>query len=353
MQFCENRTMRAALLSHNRITFVSRPAPTPGHGELLLRVAFLGICGSDQARYWGVENEAPAEVVFGHEFSARVHTIGPGVTGYRVGEPVTVAPLLTCGVCRHCQLGSENQCEKRQRFGAAVDGAAQEYVVVPARCVYRLDPDLSLVEGALVEPLAIAEHAVGRVEASENDTALVMGAGAIGLLAAQVLKTKGLARVAVADIDERRLTLARSLGLDTVLSEPSALRAWLSRCKPAEVELIVEASGAQAALDMLPLLLAPSGQVIVVSKFSGATPLRFVDFLRREARLSFSRYFIAKDFERALDHIRRKQVKVRPLAETIVPASQLGVEGGRAVMQLARQNVRVLLDWDADDGEHG
>lgn len=339
----------AVLRAPQQITLKQRARPTPGPGEVLLRVAYVGICGSDLARFWGATNAAPQPVVFGHEFSGWVHALGPGVIGHRVGQPVTVAPLLTCEQCRYCQSGQEHLCRQRQVFGNDIDGAAQEYVVVPAHRVYHLPPGISLAEGSMVEPLAIAVHAARRAGAGEDDTVLILGAGAIGLLTALVLKARAVAQLVIADINPQRLALAGDLGIETVVSEPQALRSWLARAAPEGASIVIEASGAPPVLDLLPTLLAPLGRVVLIGKFLNPVPVSLDRLLRREADLHFSRYFTAADFETALHLLAEGQVRVNHLIEVSIPASQLAVDSGRHVMTQARQAVRALLDWHEDN----
>jgi 2-desacetyl-2-hydroxyethyl bacteriochlorophyllide A dehydrogenase len=338
--------VRAAILSATQqIILDYRVLPKPGPGELLVRVAYVAICGSDLARFWGTTDAGARPLVFGHEFSGWVHTLGPGVTGHRLGEPVTVAPLLTCGRCRYCQSGQEHLCRQRQVFGRDTDGAAQEYVVVPAHRTYQLPPAQSLADGALVEPLAVAVHALRRAEVSGRDTVLVFGAGAIGLLAAQALKVHAPACLAIADINPQRLALARTLGIEAVVSERQALRSWLAQTASEGVSLVIEASGAPAVLDLLPTLLAPSGRAVLVGKFSRPTTVDLNRLLRHEADLRFSRYFTAADFETALHLLVEGRVQVSPLVQARIPASQLAADSGRVVMTQAKQVVRALLDW--------
>src|SRR5213594_4850604 len=203
--------MKARLLSQYRhLELTNFPDPTPSHGEVLIRVAACGICGSDVHGYDGSSGRRIPPIVMGHEAAGSIAALGDGVAGFTKGDRVTFDSTIYCGACSYCCRGEVNLCDHRQVLGVSCSdyrraGAFAEFVAVPSRIVYRLPDSLSFAEAAMLEAVSVAVHAVSLAQISPNSTALVLGAGMIGLLALQALRVAGCPRVLVADIDSSRL----------------------------------------------------------------------------------------------------------------------------------------------------
>lgn len=324
--------LAAVLKAPQWIEIQERPVPRPGLGEVLVQPQYVAICGSDQARFWGHEPLSAPGVVIGHECSGRVSALGPGVTGLQVGQLVTLAPLLNCGECAHCQAGKPNLCAKRRVFGRDVDGALQTYLAVPAARVYPLPSTLSAQEGALVEPLAVACHAVRRAATRTGASALVLGAGAIGLLIAQVWIALDRGPVAVTDRDPQRLKVAAGLGIQIRRS-----------IRKASVQVLFEATGSPRAFNHWLPALDAGGQIVLVGKFAEPAPIDWLSLLRKEGEIIASRYFTLEDFALALQLMEEARVNVLPLIGRTVPFASLRDEAGRLVMEEARQVIRLLV----------
>lgn len=193
-----------------RVEEKSLPEIAPG--EVLIKVAYVGVCGSDMNIYQGVHPRAKAPLVMGHEFSG---TIVAGHPTLPEGTPVTVYPLLSCGHCEPCLNGYAHVCNTLKLIGIDCDGAMAEYVKVPADKVMELPKTLSLKLGAFLEPLAVGVHAVRRSGYRPGDRAVVFGAGPIGLCVASCLKYFG-AQVIVVEANPYRLGVAKQLGYTTI-----------------------------------------------------------------------------------------------------------------------------------------
>lgn len=194
--------------------------PEAGPGEVLIEVAFAGICGTDLHIAAG-EYPASPPVTLGHEVSGTVAAIGPGVTAVRPGDEVTTETYFSiCGVCRYCRSGLPNLCPERKSIGSGVNGGFARYVVVPEHNVHRLPPGVGLKLGALTEPLACVVHNVQELtQLSAGEVAVILGPGPIGLLALQVCKANGATTVVIGtNVDTTRLHAARRLGADHVLN---------------------------------------------------------------------------------------------------------------------------------------
>ncbi|MEO0588793.1 MAG: alcohol dehydrogenase catalytic domain-containing protein, partial [Planctomycetota bacterium] len=206
--------MKAAALQQDK-TFrtESRAAPAPGPGEARLDVAWCGVCGTDLHIFQGhMDSRVAFPQVIGHEASATVAEVGPGVTHVSPGDAVVVRPLDACGKCGACKRGHSHICTRLNFIGIDSPGAFQNSWNVRADLLHKLPPGLDLRHAAFVEPLAVACHDVRMAEVVANETAVVLGGGPIGMLIALVARAAG-ARVVLSELNPARRALAERLGL--------------------------------------------------------------------------------------------------------------------------------------------
>ncbi|WP_181956734.1 zinc-dependent alcohol dehydrogenase family protein [Paenibacillus piri] len=187
------------------------PYPKPGPGEVTIRVRRVGICGTDHHIFHG-EFISPYPIIPGHEFSGIVHELGEGVVHLKPGDRVTADPSLFCGTCEYCMTNRGNQCVSWGALGNTVHGAMAEYVAVPAGNVMVLPDAVTMEEGAFAEPLACVVHAMNRLQLQSGSRVVVFGAGAMGQQLVQALAHSGASELAVVDLSERKLQLAREHG---------------------------------------------------------------------------------------------------------------------------------------------
>src|SRR5919202_2750316 len=192
--------------------------PEPGPEDVIVQVRAAGICGSDVHGFMGATGRRKPPIVMGHEFTGTVTATGEQVTRFRVGDRVVVQPLLTCGVCENCRAGLPNICLNRSGLGMNLNGAYAEAVRVPQQMVYALPDEMSWEQGAMVEPLAVALHAVNLTPFSLMDTVVIIGAGTIGLLTLLAAQRKGAGKIILTDLNAHRLEIARQLGADLVVN---------------------------------------------------------------------------------------------------------------------------------------
>ncbi len=215
--------MNALLLSeYKHLAVTTLPVPVPAATDVLVQVAACGICGSDVHGFDGTSGRRIPPLVMGHEAAGVVAAVGSEVSQFSVGDRVTFDSTVYCGVCAFCQSGDINLCDDRQVVGVSCGdysraGAFAEYVAVPERIVYKLPDDLGFAEAAMLEAVSVALHAVAVSKLEGGETALVIGAGMIGLLTLQAARAAGCSRVFVADIDVTRLQSAAELGADKTL----------------------------------------------------------------------------------------------------------------------------------------
>lgn len=248
------------------------PEPRPGPGQVLIKVAAAGICGTDLHIYHGEFKTAPP-VVLGHEVAGEVTALGEGVETVSLGARVTTETYFsTCGACRYCRTGHENLCLQRRSIGSAVNGGFTRYLVVPAKNVHALPAQLSFEAGALTEPLACVVHGVvGPATVRPGDLAVVAGPGAIGLLALQVLKAAGATVVVLGTgADTERLKLAERLGADHTLDVEREDAETLVRELSFEglgADGVYECSGAGPAAQGLLKLVRRRGRYVQIGLF--------------------------------------------------------------------------------------
>jgi 2-desacetyl-2-hydroxyethyl bacteriochlorophyllide A dehydrogenase len=217
--------------------------PAPGPREVLVRVEACGICGTDIHLLDGDSPLAPYPLIPGHEFCGEVVAVGTEVEHLRGGDVVAVDPNLPCGECRFCQAGRDNLCQNYAAIGVTTAGACAELVAAPAAKAFVLPADLPRAWGTLVEPLSCAVHGFDRLGARLADRYLIYGAGAMGLLMAQLAKRAGAASVDVVDVTPSRLPVAERLGADRSATSAAELN------QPHGWEVVIDATGVVAAIE--------------------------------------------------------------------------------------------------------
>ena len=248
--------MRAvSLVEAERLELVDLPAPEPEAGELLLRVAACGICGSDLTSYKrGLFIGVP-----GHEIAGRVEAVGDGVQGWSPGDAAVVEPAQGCGACDECRAGAGHRCIESLTGRTVRPGGYAELLAAPAGAVHRLPEGLSPEDGCLAEPLAVALHGVGRAGVRTGERAIVIGLGSIGLLTVAALGWRGAADIAGIEPVAVRRELAGQVGAVSVF--PSARQAR-GHVDPAPV--VMECSGRPEAIQQAIDLAAPGGRVVLL-----------------------------------------------------------------------------------------
>jgi L-idonate 5-dehydrogenase len=272
--------MRAAVLTAAQTIQVQRePVPELAPGMVRLRVRRAGICGSDL--HYFEHGHCGAFVptrpfVLGHEFAAEVAEVGEGVQGLRVATRVTANPARACGVCDYCQAGRRNLCRQTIMLGSAsttppTNGAFAEYVTVRADQCHELPDDVDDAAAAMLEPFAVALHAVKRAGTVAGKRVLVTGGGPIGLLAAMTARLFGAAPVVLTDVVEERLATARRLGVDLALNP--MIPGFSEKVREVDADgfdVVFEASGARGALRQSFDLVRPGGTIVQIGTLGSA-----------------------------------------------------------------------------------
>ena len=320
--------MKALLLSkYRQLEMAEVPTPSAGAGEVLIRVGACGICGSDVHGYDGSSGRRIPPIVMGHEAAGRIATVGAGVTGLAQGDRVTLDSTIYCGACGYCKRGEVNLCDHRQVLGVSCGdyrraGAFAEFVTVPARVVYKLPESISFAEAAMLEAVAVAIHAVSLVEISAESTALVVGAGTIGVLILQALRAAGCKRVFVSDVDATRLKLAEELGAaDVLLADTEVVARILQRTGGAGVDVALEAVGRNETVSAAIASVRKGGTVVLVGNISPDVTLPLQKVVTRQIRLQGS-CASAGEYPQAIALMARGAIRVKPLITAVAPLAE-------------------------------
>ncbi|KAA0700432.1 iditol 2-dehydrogenase [Neorhizobium sp. P12A] len=318
--------------------------PSPGPGQMLVRVEACGICGTDRHLYLGEFPAAPP-VTLGHEFSGIVAEIDEGVTDFRVGMRVTGDPNIACGRCSQCRRGRVNLCEKLQAIGIHRDGGFAEYVLLAQSQAVELPLDLDPLHGAFCEPLACCLHGVDLAEIKTGDSVVVLGGGVIGLLVVQLARLAGASRVVLVTRHPEKRALAERLGatatLDPTGRDPIAAINGTSGLLPGGADVIIECAGVRETVEQSVRMARTGGTVVILGVMPQGTKIEIepFDILFRELRIigSFVNPFT---HARAADLIASGAIKVAPLISRTISLD----EAPDAIGRPARSGeIRVLV----------
>jgi len=318
--------MKALLLSeYSKLEVADLPVPVAGPGEVLVQVAACGICGSDVHGYDGSSGRRIPPLVMGHEAAGVIAAVGDGVTAFKPGDRVTFDSTVYCGECRFCLKGDINLCDNRQVVGVSCAdfrraGAFAEYVVVPARIVYSLPDSFEFSEAAMLEAVAVALHGVAVSDLKGGETALVIGAGMIGLLTLQAAKAAGCSPVLVADVDVTRLQLAKECGADeTILASGSEMvRHVLARTDGLGVDVVLEAVGRDETVSAAVDAVRKGGTVTLIGNITPTVTLPLQKVVSRQIRMQGS-CASSGEYPQAIELISSGQIRVTPLITAVAP----------------------------------
>jgi len=320
--------MKALLLSeYKHLEIADLPDPAPARGEVLVSVAACGICGSDVHGYDGSSGRRIPPIVMGHEAAGTIAALGDGVTGFAVGDRVTFDSTIFCGACSNCRRGDVNLCDHRQVLGVSCSeyrraGAFAEYVSVPARILYRLPDTLSFHEASMLEAVSVALHGVALSQISADGTALVVGAGMIGLLTVQALRAARCTRIFVADVDSTRLKLAEDAGATAVLFSNTELADQvLQLTAGVGVDVAIEAVGRNETVKASIDSVRKGGTVVLVGNISPEVTLPLQKVVTRQIRLQGS-CASAGEYPRAIELLASGAIRVKPLISAIAPLEE-------------------------------
>ena len=316
--------MKSLLLTaYNHLEITDMPLPTAGMGEVLVRVEACGICGSDVHGLDGSTGRRIPPIVMGHEAAGTVEAVGEGVTRFAKGDRVTFDSTVYCGECPYCKIGQINLCDNREVIGVSEGnyrrhGAFAEYVVIPDRIMYPLPADFPFEEAAMLEAVSVGMHGVKVSAIAGGETALVIGAGMIGLLTLQAAKAAGCARVFISDVDETRLNLARQIGADEVLHcSGTELLSEIRRLTNGRgVDVVLEAVGLNQTVASAIDCARKGGAVTLIGNVSPEVTLPLPKVVVNQLKLQGS-CASSGEYPEAIELIAAGKIKVKPLITAV------------------------------------
>jgi L-iditol 2-dehydrogenase len=328
------------------------PDPQPSDGEVLIRVAACGICGSDVHGYDGASGRRIPPIVMGHEAAGTVAAIGEGVTRFKPGDRVTFDSTVYCGECIFCRRGEVNLCDRREVIGVSCGeyrrhGAFAESIAVPERILYHLPASMSFPEAAMLEAVSVALHAVHVSSDVKGQTALVIGAGMIGLLTMQAARAAGAARVFIADIDVTRLNLARSLGVDEAfnLSGPDLTSEILNKTGGLGADMVLEAVGRNETIATAIDCVRKGGTVTLIGNITPKVEIHLQKVVSRQIRLQGTAAS-AGEYPEAIELIANGKIQVKPLITAVAPLEE-GPQWFKRLYAHEPNLMKVVLTADA------
>jgi len=322
-----------------RLDEVNEPVCEDGYA--MIKVSFCGICGSDLTIYEGKHVRAKPPLILGHEFSGVIaERKGSELPDLHVGDRVTVEPTFSCEVCDLCRSGSSHICLKKGLWGVDADGAFARLVKVSLRGVYKLSDAVSLEEGAVVEPLAVAVRGVGISRLAIGESAVVLGGGPIGLLTAQVARAAGAANVIVVEPVSFRKDIAGNLGFPVLDSEGANRENILRLTDGKEIDVVFDAAGAPGAALLGTQLVRRTGRIVIIAVYKELVPYDLITLGYGEIQVFGSCIYTFKDFSKALSLVEKRKVDLMPLITHKFPLEQ-GIDAFKVL--LSRENAQKVL----------
>lgn len=296
------RTMLAArYVGPHKIATEEVSLPRIGNEEALIEVEACGFCGSDINIIAGTHPRAKAPLTLGHELSGRIVQINSSQSLFAVGDRVTTYPLISCGNCFACKNGNSHVCRDLRLFGFDIDGGMAQYVKLPASSLMKLPVEMPARIGALIEPLAVAVHGVGRANLRDVALAAVLGAGPIGLLTALVAQAQGIPRVVISDVVPARIELAKHLGLHAVAAGEELHRIIMELSNRNGADLVFECAGHPSSAKEMCTLVRSRGVIVNLGVFKNPVAVNMQAINFKEIELLGSRVYQRRDFQAAID----------------------------------------------------
>ena len=316
--------MKSLLLSeYNHLDIVDVPAPSPAADEVLIQVEACGICGSDVHGYDGSSGRRIPPIVMGHEAAGVVTALGAEVKDLSVGDRVTFDSTVYCGKCEYCLRGEVNLCNNREVVGVSCGdyrraGAFAELIAVPRRIVYTLPDGITFPEAAMLEAVSVALHAVRISPDVVGKSALVIGAGMIGLLTLQAAKAAGCSRVLISDVDETRLEMAKQVGAEEALhaSGSELLAEITQRTGGKGVDLVLEAVGRIETIASAIDCVRKGGTVTLIGNITPEVTIHLQKVVSRQIRLQGS-CASSGEYPEAIELMASGKIQVKPLITAV------------------------------------
>lgn len=316
--------MKAVVLNGpGNLEIVEKPVPVPGPGEVLVKIRYCGICGSDLHAF--ETGFFPPGLTIGHEFSGIVKSAGDHCAWWAPGEYVTGNNIIGCGNCSSCQRGLDHLCLEMRRLGITDQGVMAEYAVLPAKDLVKLPRDVSLEQAALTEPLSVGLHAINKIDINRDDKFLIFGAGTIGLVVLALLKYRGVENVVVVEPNPERGALAERIGVAKVINPgiTKVNREIMNLTDNRGMDVVFECAGLPETIQGACEQGAAGATVVILSICYRPVELNFLNLVTQEIKIITAFGKTAQEFREAAGLIARGLVDLSPLITGIIPFSEV------------------------------
>jgi len=294
--------LQAVMNRPGEITFQDVPVPAVGPRQIKVAMKRIGVCGSDIHVFHGRHPYTSYPVVQGHEVSAMVVEVGADVSGFAIGDKVTIQPQVVCGRCYPCTHGMYNACEELKVMGFQTTGMASEYFVTEAEKALKLPDTVSYEQGAMIEPLAVAVHAIRRYGDVTGKNVLVLGGGPIGNLVAQTARAMGAAGVLLSEISAYRLEAAATCGIKTANPDREDLLGKIvATFSPDKADVIFECVGLDATLKQAIDYARKGSDIVVVGVFADLGTINMGFVQDHELRVIGTAMYRVEDYLKAIE----------------------------------------------------
>jgi L-iditol 2-dehydrogenase len=307
--------LQQVMTAPGKIEFREIPVPEIGENEVLIKIMKIGVCGSDIHVYHGEHPFTSYPVTQGHEVSGEVVKTGTAVSGIKPGQKVTIQPQVVCGRCYPCRHGKYNLCEELKVMGFQTTGVASHYFAVDQAKVTPLPDEMSYDEGAMIEPLAVAVHAVRRAGDVKGAKIAVLGAGPIGILVAQAAKGMGADQVMITDVSSLHLEKAKECGVDFCVNTRNQDfgEAMVHNFGPDKADVIYDCAGNNITMGQAIKYARKGSVIILVAVFAGPGQLDLAVLNDHELDLNTSMMYRNEDYLDAIRLVNEKKVVLAPL----------------------------------------
>ena len=298
------------------------PVVPPAPGQAKIRITYCGVCGSDIGIYSGKHPRAKAPLTIGHEFVGVIEEINEvvGRTDLHVGDRVAAYPLISCGHCYACRTGKDYICQTLRLIGIDLDGGMAEYVNCDVNSLYKIPDDVPGKVAAVIEPLAVAVHAVRRSGFKPLDSTAIIGAGPIGILVGLVLKESGASRIIISDISEGRLALCKEFGFETINSSKESLADYVAKTTGGEgVNIVYECSGVAAAASEMTYPVCADGMICLVGVHKEPRSVVLSDMHFRELNMTATRVYEKEEFGQTVKYIEKLKDDIEKVVTDVFP----------------------------------
>ncbi|HCT90435.1 MAG TPA: alcohol dehydrogenase [Lachnospiraceae bacterium] len=339
--------IQQVMTAPKKIEFRNVAVPVPEPDQVLVKVMKIGICGSDIHVYHGMHPFTSYPITQGHELSAKVVELGSNVTGFTVGQKVTIEPQVYCGACYPCTHGKYNLCENLKVMGFQTTGTASEYFAVDASKVTPLPENLTYNEGAMIEPLAVTVHACKRFAEIKGAKVAILGAGPIGILLAQAAKGLGAESVLITDVSDKRLELAKSVGADYAVNTTKVDfgEAMVGAFGPDKADVIYDCAGNDITMGQAIKYARKGSKIVLVAVFAKMATVDLAVLNDHELDLDTTMMYRHEDYVEAIHLVNEGLIQLKPLM-----TKHFAFRDYQAAYEYIDQNrestMKVLIDID-------